>query len=79
MYAVDITSLFAPSQAYYDKLALDTQDYGEKQLQQKQDEIDAKKNTVSASAPISSTVYIVLGIAAVGLIGFAVLKKMHKI
>jgi hypothetical protein len=72
----DISSIFAPSQAYYEEIALEAQDYGETQLQKKQDEITAKQGYSSGSSTI---VYVIMGIAAVGLIGFAILKKTGKI
>ena len=79
VFTTPIDSMFAPQQAYYDSLALGVKDYGEQQLQQKQSEIDARQAAAMSAASVSKAVWIVMGIAAVGLIGFAVLKKMHKI
>jgi hypothetical protein len=67
-----ISNLFNLKQQEY--LTLSAKDYSEKKLAEKEAEIENRM--MAAQAPKSNTLlYVILGVVAVGLITFAVLKK----
>jgi hypothetical protein len=69
VFTTDINQFFAPTQAYYEDLSLQTQKQGEENLAKTQAIIKQK------AAVSSKTMYVVFGLAAVALVTLAILKR----
>jgi LPXTG-motif cell wall-anchored protein len=76
VYGTNIKQFFAPTEAYYQDLSLQVKQQGEENLAKTQAAIEQKaalsSNTVSSS---STTMYVVLGLAAIALVTLAILKR----
>lgn len=60
---------------YYDALDLEARDHGTQLLEKKEQEIAQREQMKVGSGTSSKMVYIILGLAALGLLSLAILKK----